>query len=370
LGAGVHKHPYYLEPGHGGWEGNAPTSLEKDPNAAKVVEYDNLLKVSTARLCILQPLLDVTGCCKGFEKVALRHLLSKRKIIMATLDSLIRKAGAGSNLPSLLTPIEKEITEAFFEKISMDEIQGDLVELQNELIFIRKRLMTLGLQYDVLDVSKDLDLRPAASSFAGAVASKTADNGKEHESSGLLVLEKKLKEGAALVEMKHSKLSFLRGLLRDRLVLRSESTNKDEEVLSLLEATEVSADVAKEPVAVASFGAGGADGDAFGGGGGSGKVGSDTSGEFAIYLSATNPGINMLNAAKSKMWQAVLFMAHANDSNLVRVDTKHASDTLEEAVDCKELEVVEGLLRLGVNATIESLEKAVNGGDIVSFVVV
>jgi len=364
LGAGVHKHPYYLEPGHGGWEGNAPTSLDRDPNAAAVVKYDELLKISTARLCILQPLKDVVGCCKGFEKVALKHLLAKRKIIMATLDSWIRKAGAGSNLPSLLSPIEKQITEAYFEQMSMDEIQGDLAELQSELKFIRKRLLALGLHYDSIDVSDDVE---------AALAAPT-ENGKEQEPT-TSILEKKLEEGAALVNMKQAKLSFLRSLLCDRLRLRSESATMDQ-VLSLQEAKDeeaASAEATEEPGAAVNVGdgaasaVGGAGGGSGGGGGGDvgGKVGGGS--EFAIYLTAKNPGANLLNAAKSKMWPAVLFMAHAN-VDLVSFDSKYFAGTLEEAVVCKEIEVIDALLKYGAVATQETLEKAVTGGNIVSSV--
>jgi len=138
LGAGVHIHPYYLEPNYGGWEGTAPASLEQDPRRHAVVAYNELLKLSTANLCILQPLLDPADCCQGFEDIALRHLLMKRKIIIATLDSWMRKAGNASAFPSALYQIFHELMKTFYAKIGIEEIRRDLTEIKEELHFIRR----------------------------------------------------------------------------------------------------------------------------------------------------------------------------------------------------------------------------------------
>lgn len=72
------QHPYHMEPGFGGWEDTV------DPNAdvEEVRWYDEEVQWGTAQIAILEQLRDPP---RGFEKVVRKHLLLKRKIIMATV---------------------------------------------------------------------------------------------------------------------------------------------------------------------------------------------------------------------------------------------------------------------------------------------
>ena len=76
------EHPYYMEPGHGGWENSRNQQVNTD-----VLWYDEEVKWGTAKFAILDQLRTPPV---GFEQIVRTHLLSKRLVILATLEVLVR----------------------------------------------------------------------------------------------------------------------------------------------------------------------------------------------------------------------------------------------------------------------------------------
>lgn len=72
------EHPYYNEPGHGGWEGTAPTK----GHDAKVIEYDSRVMVGTCRYAIANMIKNPPT---GFENVIRAHFNAKRSEILETM---------------------------------------------------------------------------------------------------------------------------------------------------------------------------------------------------------------------------------------------------------------------------------------------
>jgi len=94
------EHPYYMEPGHGGWEGTAPTTNHKP----EVIEYDERVKYGTAKYAILD---QMTNPPKGFEEALKAHFLAKRHVIVQTIQSWIDKGSPSSK--AQLTPVLAQI---------------------------------------------------------------------------------------------------------------------------------------------------------------------------------------------------------------------------------------------------------------------
>lgn len=74
------EHPYYNEPGHGGWEGTAP----KTGHSSKVIEYDSRVMVGTCRYAIAQMIKSPP---KGFENVIKAHFKAKEAEIRETMKT-------------------------------------------------------------------------------------------------------------------------------------------------------------------------------------------------------------------------------------------------------------------------------------------
>mmetsp|Transcript_80163 Transcript_80163/g.156763 ORF Transcript_80163/g.156763 Transcript_80163/m.156763 type:complete len:273 (-) Transcript_80163:12-830(-) len=79
------EHPYYMEPGHGGWEGTAP----KEGHSDKVIEYDEEVKFGTAKWAILETLRSASSNDppKDFGEVVRAHFASKRSLVLSTLTA-------------------------------------------------------------------------------------------------------------------------------------------------------------------------------------------------------------------------------------------------------------------------------------------
>lgn len=125
-------HPYYMEPGFGGWEGTVGP-FEDDPDREQVVEYDEEVKRWNAQLCLLDPLVNPIP---GFEAVCARHLMTKRRVITATLQAWIDKGSA--QLRAHLQPILRELLEAFRSRMSQAEIAEELRLAEEALEFLQR----------------------------------------------------------------------------------------------------------------------------------------------------------------------------------------------------------------------------------------
>jgi membrane protein involved in colicin uptake len=99
-----------MEPGHGGWEGTAPKS-NHDP---KVIEYDERVRFGTAKWAILEQMKSPPA---GFEEVLKAHFLTKRHVIVQTIQSWIEKGTQKSKTD--LGPVLKQIN-AQFQKMTAD----------------------------------------------------------------------------------------------------------------------------------------------------------------------------------------------------------------------------------------------------------
>jgi ubiquitin-protein ligase len=138
-------HPFFMEPGYGGWEGKVP-ALEKCKDKQRVVEYDEEVKFYNAQLCILNPLK-----CQipFFEKIILSHLRSKRRLILAALDGW--KLKGSPKLVSRISPVVSEIRTTFESMMTVEEIRSECSEYYSKLCFVRERIMQLENQRDLCD---------------------------------------------------------------------------------------------------------------------------------------------------------------------------------------------------------------------------
>jgi len=80
------EHPYYMEPGHGGWEGTAPTQNHN----SKVILYDEAIQAGCIRYAMLGPMRKPWI---GFESVLLTHFRMKRLHIMDTFCRWFKSSG-------------------------------------------------------------------------------------------------------------------------------------------------------------------------------------------------------------------------------------------------------------------------------------
>ncbi|CAM9662621.1 unnamed protein product, partial [Discosporangium mesarthrocarpum] len=75
-------HPYYMEPGHGGWEGEA---LPVDgPRSDDVIWYTEEVRKGTMQYAILGQMRSPP---KGFEEILDAHFRCKRRLILETIES-------------------------------------------------------------------------------------------------------------------------------------------------------------------------------------------------------------------------------------------------------------------------------------------
>jgi len=129
------KHPYYMEPGHGGWEGTAPNNIDNDVNVLRVVQYDEEVKLFNARLCILAPIQQPP---EGFESLVLAHLFEKRKVILATLNRWA--AGGSMQFQSALTLVIADIQQAYHDRMTVQYAEEDCQESEQLVVFIHQKM--------------------------------------------------------------------------------------------------------------------------------------------------------------------------------------------------------------------------------------
>lgn len=132
------KHPYYMEPDYGGWEGTAPTNIEDDPERDLVIEYDEEVKLFNAKLCILAPLNNPP---EGFERLIRTHLYEKRKLIIATLRRWANKGS--SSFRNELMLVIKDIEESFRQHITRRYAEEDCLECEELIHFIEDKMKFL-----------------------------------------------------------------------------------------------------------------------------------------------------------------------------------------------------------------------------------
>jgi len=125
------EHPYHMEPGFGGWEGTVDPNMDVD----EVLWYDEEVKWGTAQIAILDQLRNPP---RGFEKVVRKHLLLKRKIIMATLKAWHDKGT--DRLKERLAPVMLALEEEYKRHLDVDAARGDVREREQEVEFIRNKM--------------------------------------------------------------------------------------------------------------------------------------------------------------------------------------------------------------------------------------
>jgi len=145
------EHPYYMEPSFGGWEGTAPLN-NHDP---EVIEYDEEVYYGTAKWAILEQLKNPPI---GFEEVVTAHLLAKKKLILSTIHSWIKKGS--ESLKKKLKPVYDELKKEFFKK------NKSVKDLKNELLIAKET------EAYILAKTKYLELK--IKSVGGLIKAKTS----------------------------------------------------------------------------------------------------------------------------------------------------------------------------------------------------
>lgn len=148
------EHPYYMEPNYGGWEGTAPSHPGVDPvNGRAAQEFEENVRVHTVWLAILDPLLSPP---LGFEKAVLSHFLSKRKLIVAVLDSWMRK----TKTPRLKAQLQEKVDlvlDAYEQHLSLEDLRADFFDAVSSVRYIRKKQMALSCHLDFIGEDKRLE---------------------------------------------------------------------------------------------------------------------------------------------------------------------------------------------------------------------
>ena len=145
---------------HRGWEGTAPESPQHDKvNGAQALQYEEQVKYHTAWLAILEPLKKPPA---GFEQAVTEHFNSKRKLIIATLDSWVRKS---TDLPfkAKLNAKIDELLDEFDKVLTIDDLKREFYESVQSTHYLRKKQLELSQHLDIigdeLAFKKDADLR-------------------------------------------------------------------------------------------------------------------------------------------------------------------------------------------------------------------
>ena len=99
------KHPYYMEPDYGGWEGTITDDQEHDP---EVIEYDEELLYHTAKWTILEILKTPYA---GFEDVIKTHFKIKRKQIIKHMDEIMNNGDYSTAFKNKIKPIHEQIQQ-------------------------------------------------------------------------------------------------------------------------------------------------------------------------------------------------------------------------------------------------------------------
>jgi len=128
------EHPYYMEPGFGGWEGTAPT----EGHTEEVIEYDEEVYFGTAKWAILEMLKQPP---EGFEEVVRAHFRTKRRIV---LDTIRTWAKTGSeDLKEKLKPVLIELEHELSKLMTVEECKAELEEALLEVDFIVEKMKYL-----------------------------------------------------------------------------------------------------------------------------------------------------------------------------------------------------------------------------------
>lgn len=130
------KHPYYMEPGYGGWEGDAP-DYDTDPAKDEVRGYEEDIRYHTAELCILAPLNAPTP---GFERVVTSHLLNKRRIILTCLRRWASSDSASAEFHSRMSDVISKIESSFNRIIPLEDAELDVAEIEEAIAFITTKM--------------------------------------------------------------------------------------------------------------------------------------------------------------------------------------------------------------------------------------
>jgi len=145
------KHPYYMEPGLGAWEGeNTDVLWERDRTQQpgqwlQILGYEEDVKFHTAKLAILNQLKTPAV---GFETVTRRHFLQKRKIVLSMLESWVQKGSSGGILRTGVPAIIKELRDIFNGFLSTEDLRGDVMESLGKVKYIRDKVAQLSLALD------------------------------------------------------------------------------------------------------------------------------------------------------------------------------------------------------------------------------
>jgi len=130
------KHPYYMEPEFGGWEGTAPA--DEDEHDPEVIEYDERVYYGTAKWAVLEQLKHPPV---GFEEVMRAHFRAKKDII---LRQIRQWASQGSEkLASELAPVVDELEVEFCKLLSVEQAEEELEIARQEVNFITQKMSYL-----------------------------------------------------------------------------------------------------------------------------------------------------------------------------------------------------------------------------------
>mmetsp|Transcript_476 Transcript_476/g.628 ORF Transcript_476/g.628 Transcript_476/m.628 type:complete len:433 (-) Transcript_476:171-1469(-) len=125
------EHPYYMEPGFGGWEGTAPTSdFEKE-----AIDYEEEIRYSTAKIAILDVLRNPF---QGFEDAIKAHFRMKRKLIISTIQSWIDKGS--DSLKERLAPVLDELILEFESQLSVQDAEEEVALAEEGVEFVRRKM--------------------------------------------------------------------------------------------------------------------------------------------------------------------------------------------------------------------------------------
>lgn len=181
------QHPYYMEPGHGGWEGTAPTAN----HSAKVIEYDEEVKFGTAKWAILEQLKEPPV---GFEGVVRAHFAAKRSLVLATVKAW--HDGGSANLKGRLGPVLGELENpalwAGEGLLSLAEARRELQIAQEVEAFVKTKMAYLKEKVALAGGGAQAKLRVPkawARLRAGPMALKAAQKGVQEKEKLVALIE-------------------------------------------------------------------------------------------------------------------------------------------------------------------------------------
>eukprot|EP01083_Nonionella_stella_P182673 657896_1 len=101
------NHPYYMEPGCGGWEGTVATRTRHE---RRVMDYDEEVMYHNAKSAILETLKTPYV---GFEDVIRTHFKIKAPFIIKTIETWMNHKGYTDNFKTKMKPVLEEIKTEF-----------------------------------------------------------------------------------------------------------------------------------------------------------------------------------------------------------------------------------------------------------------